>query len=729
MDYRPTDDIDKEYTQMEREVMKYHQLPDDVVDKLTATHRRDTDLYEGQTSPPDPRIGSKSNKKMYAKRMHLFSQKHILMKLDYQPFLTTCNIGNTTLANSLKTTESLFELALEERGIRNCDLTYGVAEEIYKGSAELKRECDKMYMALKGSNVRDCIELAQTLGTKLWYFQDLYNTAPLWAEIESQVEFSMHILTFKEKVKAFYSFNARFPKKGSFEFRRRLEDNMLKSDFAMLPLNEVLMFSTATRNCRNNDFAYRKFFLNLMRRQHELETAGIESQVGLEIAYTFFNNRMLPFQRKKLVHNDEEREEELRVMDWVYRAISERVGLMSDSDLLRLVSILNMIKVDSYSELGMRATRVILSRIEDIDPDVLLVLLCSLTKANQKRGVGDKQFWDKVSAYILKNFSKFDALKDPLLFCEMFELLAYHQKLPSKDYHKLFRKQILNWLENRVLSYDHIIPLCNGILYMDLTFPNTKTIEDDLKSIVIGVSYQNSNSGIRHQPTLKMMRMYAEAKHPSWNLEVWDVLWYHADREFSPWKLKNKMKTTELIEVVSFVQDKFDAAMLPVFSHQNSFLIDLANETFKFGIYLKTPAHILSSSVSALDFDTTQGRVLPERQLQMSILRAQGWHVYEIDYLEFLEQGDNRADWLLSKLQTEFEKAVENRGDQNREVVDEAMRLREDRINRFSNTPLNEDHAEEILSWKAIMDVIQENEEKVFEKMRIEGVEINPDLN
>ena len=77
MDYRPTDDIDKEYDQMERDVMKYHQLSDDVVDKLTATHRRDTDLYEGQTSLPDPRIGSKSNKKMYAKRMHLFSQKHI----------------------------------------------------------------------------------------------------------------------------------------------------------------------------------------------------------------------------------------------------------------------------------------------------------------------------------------------------------------------------------------------------------------------------------------------------------------------------------------------------------------------------------------------------------------------------------------------------------------------------------------------------------------------------
>lgn len=724
--FDPNDQILKDkktydmYENIISEADKLYNISEEKFNKLTVNHTKKTNLYDNRPTKPDPRIGSRTNRKMYEKKSHAFKNKHILMKLDYQTFLIESKISNHTLNLHFKNVLSLFHSELEAKGIDFNNMTYGVAESIYHGSEEIKNEFQKLFVSLKGSNVRDAIELAAGLHSQLWYFQDLYSTAPVWNEIELQIDFSMHILTFRQKVKAFHAFNSRSPKKGSLLFRKKLEDNLLKTDFKIIPIREVLEFSTATRRCKNNDFAHRKFFLNLKKRGSELENLTIENQLGLEIAYTFFNNRLLPFERKKLVHEEEEVEEEIIIMEMVYRSISDRIGLMSDSDLLRLVSILNMVKVDYYSELGIRVTRVIQSRVNSIEPDVLIVLLQGLTKANRKRSVGDKKFWDSVSSFILKNFAKFDKICDKFLFCELFEILAYHDRLPSKDYHKLFRKKIISWVESDVLNYDELVSLGNGIMCMDLNYPNTKTILEDFQSIVTAVSYQKTNSGLKHHQTLKYMRMLGEALNPTWSLDIWDILWYHAEKEFSPWKLKKRLKTHELTEVISFLQDKLEVPMLPVYCHENSFLIDIANQRMKLGIYLKTPDHIVSSSKLAEDFDTTEGRILPERQLQINILRAQGWQIYELDYLEFLAQGDNRAEWLLAIVQAEYEKCLNNGKNPDAEEIGEALRLLKDRANKFRNTIFDEYQVEEVISWAAVEEMLDEKEIEAFEETRIE---------
>ena len=40
-----------------------------------------------------------------------------------------------------------------------------------------------------------------------------------------------------------------------------------------------------------------------------------------------------------------------------------------------------------------------------------------------------------------------------------------------------------------------------------------------------------------------------------------------------------------------------------------------------------------------------------------------GWHIYELDFAEFLEQKENRADWLLEEMKREFGLAIEKRPD------------------------------------------------------------------
>ena len=644
----------KEYLKIEGHDMKYHKLLDEMVKKVTATHHRDIGFDKRQTLPLPikPRFNLESILKNYNKRLHLFSKKHILMRLDSHPYLNVCDIQNPNLAMFLKTAESLFHKALEERGIRYCDLKHELAEEIYRGSEELKREYQKMYEALKDSKVQDYIELSHALGTELWYFHDVYSSAPLWAEIESQVKLQMHNLTFKEKLKVFHSFTTRFPKKGSFEFRSRLEENLLKSDFTTLSLSEVLMFKVATKKCQKSDLVFEKFILDLMLKKREMTV--IESSVGLDIAYTYF------FHRKRPMQTNEQDKEEQQVMDWVYKPIQSRVGLMSDSDLLRLVRIRSLTRKNKYPELETMATRDILSRLKDIDPDVLLELLFSLTRINYNTGVGDKLFWDKICVYLLTNFGKFDALNDPLLFCEMFELLAYHQKLTPKNYKIFFQVKILNWLENIDLSIFHIVPLFNGIMYMELAYPNTNKFHEDIKSIVTNDSYQHTTPRPKHLPTLKLMLMYARANDFSGNLQILDSLLSQADWKFSPSNSESMKKTIERKDVVNFAQTKFDADMLPVFNHQNAFCIDLVNETSKLAIFLKTPADVLSSSVLPKNQNISQGRFLPERQLQMAVLRAQGWHVYELNYLKYINLGKDKDQYLLNILKNETQKSKTN---------------------------------------------------------------------
>ena len=670
MNFRPKDGLSNDFDDLEQQNMKPRELLDQMVSKVTVTDRRDTDLSKRKTSPQNPRNDSKSKVKLSSEVPHPFSQKHTFMRLDNQPYLITCNIQNPTLASSLEKVQLLFNKALTERGIRTFDLSYELVRNIYTTSSELKHEFSTLYKAMKYSNVQDCIELAQVLDTKLWYFEDLYKTAPLWAEFEFQVQLNLKILTFKEKVKAFHRLGTFGSNNVSSEFKHRFEHNLLQSDFTKLTLDEVLMFKAASKGSSKSELASKQFIFDLIHKQPDI--VGIQSQVGLDIAYTYFSNNLLSEQRKNGVTKEQQKEEERQVMEILHQPISRAVKLMTDSDLLRLAKLLGIIKANSYPELDTRITRDILLRIEDIEPDVLLSILFRLTNNNNRRGIGDKKFWNKVSHYILNNFDKFDGLHDQLFFCELFELLAYHERLSFQDYQRLFRTQILKWLQSKSLSVSHIAPLFNGVMCLDLAFQNTQIIQDDLNSIVTSIFSQDKLLSTRNYQTLKIMHMYAQANHPSLNLKVLDRFLDQAVQSSSLDKFRNKQnqKSGELNKVMNFVKGKLDPEMVPVYNDQGAFLIDLANTNLKFAIYLRTPKHILSSSIFGIDFRTIYGRILPERQLQMDILRTQGWHVYELNYLNFIHKGDDRVDWLQEILKNELKKA-----EQNREVVNKETRL------------------------------------------------------
>ena len=64
----------------------------------------------------------------------------------------------------------------------------------------------------------------------------------------------------------------------------------------------------------------------------------------------------------------------------------------------------------------------------------------------------------------------------------------------------------------------------------------------------------------------------------------------------------------------------------------------------------------------------------------MEILTTDGWHIYELDYSEFLKQKDNRADWLFEELKREYSIAYEKLPDpyeKMREELYEYMRIKE----------------------------------------------------
>ena len=187
------------------------------------THSQYTDLYKGQVSLPKSKIDPNINNSV---GNNFFYKKKKLMKWDDEPYLVTCNIQNPTLANSLKNAQELFQVIVKNRGIKTYDLSFVLARKIYRESPELRLEYKKMHKALKDCKVRDCIELAQTLSADLWYSEDLYSASPLWVEIGLKINSFMKVLTFKEKVKAFYSFKINKFNDSFVQLKDKLEDNI-----------------------------------------------------------------------------------------------------------------------------------------------------------------------------------------------------------------------------------------------------------------------------------------------------------------------------------------------------------------------------------------------------------------------------------------------------------------------------------------------------------------------
>ena len=625
---------------------------------------------------PDKVLYKKTNKRLYQLSPHKYSKKHIQMKLDYLPFLSKPNITNSFLRSAVNRLITLFESQMNSKGILKYQINYDQAEALYLNSPELNLIIQEIYTLLKGCQVSDAVETAHILSSETFYFKDIITSAPIWDQIEQEIEFNLHIMTFRERCKVLYALTFKFPKKCSFSLRQKIVTSLLNSDFNGLNIYDLMLFSTATRHERNNDKCHRAFYMNILKRGRELDALPINSSLPVDAMYTFLNNKLPNLTRKKLQYVDEENEEEISVIEFFYSYIIPRIGKLSIPGLMRLISSVQISKLNSYHELSLKVSKLIVKKLDKMEPDILISFLSSLSKVNRNTGMGDRFFWDSVNEHVEINFKDFRNIGDLFLFMELFRILAFNGRISMESFEGLYLPIIDSYLETpEKCNWETTHCLVVGILALDQYYRMNKLVLTTIKKMTWCMCLQGKSSTIRQQYYLRLFRLLVESRVPEWDLSALDVSGFYAENEFSPWKIKNSSLTNELRELMSISQAKMEMCLTPLFVYENSFLVDLVNKDFKFAIILKTADHILFSSRQAWEVGTTKGQVIPDKLIHSEILQNNGWHVVDLSYEEFQSKGDDRAEWFLELIQKEFEYACEKRPDPYMDLRNEVEEL------------------------------------------------------
>jgi hypothetical protein len=610
---------------------------------------------------PQPLMYQKTSRGLYAPSFHSFSRKHIEMKLDYLPLFLSEQISNPELVKGLKEVRQKFSDNVREMGKEHHQLIYSDVEAIYRNDAELAQMMGSLAEVLKGSSVRDCIEFSCVLSNDLLYFMDILPEAPLWDTIEEQLDFNLHILSFEEKAKAMFGLTHKFPKKGSFDLRDRLEKSLLNTNLDTLSPEKAMMFSTATRHQSGRDFCHYKYFDYVMQNAHIINQAPMDSTLPLDILYTFFNNRKHSRKRRYLRFENEPIEEELNLLELFSGSVLERIPSLPVSGLFRVLAILSVAKISGYGNLKMSILLTIKRRLNEFDPDVLVEMLKIISQFNHGVGIGDIGFWDSIQAHIEKNITHILQNLNTELQFTLLRILGGQNRLTREFFDSHFKERALELLSNEETQWEALFSLTQA--YTRLYLQDQENPPIPLKHFVKSLLFGDKYWKLKHHYFFQIFFKLIQYKNPSWNLESSEYFSYHSNKEFNIWKLKESSMTPEIKEIITIVQSKLEMQILPLVDFENSFLIDMANFDYRFAIFVRSNSNTLPSQRSLTDIDSNSSDRSLIRDIQFEILKTAGWHIYELDYSEFLSHKNTRADWLLQELESEFAKAMENTPD------------------------------------------------------------------
>lgn len=596
------------------------------------------------------------------------------MKLDYLPGLTNTEINDAQLKLHVEKLTSNFQKKLDEISLNKLQLNYKQVEDIYDGDEQLRSDMKELENILKDCQADDLITVSLVLSFDLLYHSDFLEDVNLWKLIDSQIDFNYHIFSFRQKCRTMYALSGKFPKKCTFALRTRILQNLIKQDFNGLSLEELMMFRTATRNENNNDYSFRKFYTSILKRKKQLAQLPPESELSIDLLYTFYNCILKRSKREELIHKREEDEEEIAIWDFFSELIYGKIPSLSISGLMRLTSCLEMRKIELGNEIGQLITRRFNKIKEDLDIDLVLNFVNSFSSLRKGAGVGDEQFWKEINKFIEKKMKVISEIDSKFLIFRLLTNLTSQGQISESSFYKNYIKLIDQYLlDYKNASWDCLHQLSIALPCFQAQFPQNKEIERLLKDLSRCMCLQNIPSTYIQHYHLKMFRIMMEAKYPEWNLDNMDITGYHAEKEFSPLKLKETSMTLELRELISIIQAKLELDLTPLLCYENSFLIDLANEEAKYAVILKTKDNVRSSSKPLSEFESCTGSLKADKVIQQRVLEANDWKVLVLDYDEFKSHKNKRAEWLLDVLQKGYEEAVENAPNPGQTAVEELL--------------------------------------------------------
>lgn len=560
---------------------------------------------------------------------------------------------------------------------------------------DIKGPLEKLNKALSRTNYKNIPTVILRLVKNAGFSSDDFSEFKLFETIHQVLSKSIHILTPMELVKIYYGLNCSYPKKGSIYLRRLIREQIEKIDFNTLSLPEILLFFTAFRSDLNHIKFQSKctdFLINKFDQIHPLFAKN--PTLALDIMYTFANCRPgKRFRKRVKIVNETEKEDvfEQDRMEHLYMPhVLKNLGKYKEVELLKILSICKILDLRNYDEVYIHFQNLILKDFDRIDPDVLANLLYNAAKTNI-RGFGTRAFWAEIAKKFSESVSKKSGLSHPTPFLRVLFALVHNKTLTPEEFVKKFGSQFIQAVEDKNTDFNEITLGCWMTLYLDLAAKGKDTVKPQTQAVMRAIVGKNKWIPIFYYTPVKYFLWYFSKRFPHWRFDLLENLCYHAEKQYSTSRLQRHLLTRDYMEFSTVIKKQLDLDIMSFVDFQNLFLIDFAQQDYRFAIFVRNEVDILycdpiEERVSTGIFD-----------LKREILAQNGWTVCTIDAEEFRGLGEGRIDWLRKQVEASFKKCL----DKKEQLTFERIQKMNDKVKttiraHLYNDAEYDDHAFEI---------------------------------
>ena len=556
------------------------------------------------------------------------------------------------LLTSLKTASNEFMISL---GYQETDLINDSDWEGFFTTEAQLIQLQILKQLISKTNSKNLPNLILYLSRCVHYNRDYSADCLVFKEIENAMSPAVGLLTPIELAKTYYGLTGLFPKKGSLPFRMSLRDAVISKNPEFLSLSEVLHIYTAFRNDNNTHKVHEKCLAFLMQKFPAIENLSLKKNtLALEILYTFANSKPMKRYRKKFkLINGNEREdifEQDRFEHLFMPLVLKNVNKYGHEDLIRLLSAFKILNYKNYDEVFFRVQNCVSESFEQMSYDSLAFLVHYAVKTNV-HGFGTRNFWDqltnKITTLRVKNESKC-----PSSFIKIVHALVFNRTITPELFTKHFTGELLKILKQPAsLSLNDLSLIAMTIVYTDLTAKNKEPIKLLFKELIRAVTNKNEWIPLFYYQSFKYLLTYVSKKYPEWNLSHLENLSYHAEKAFSASRLQKHLMTQEYFDYSNIIQKQMDMNMMSFVDFENLFLIDYAQQDFRFAIFIRKTS-------DCLYYEPGETRIAtPTFELKKELLALHDWTVCTVDDNEFHSLGENRVEWFKGQIQESYAKA------------------------------------------------------------------------
>ena len=604
-------------------------------------------------------------------------------------------IYDNDVASNLAALESLgAELAKK----LNVESTIDISDQekqIFFNREDVKSILEKLNKALSRTSYKNIPTVILRLTQKTGFSSDDFSEFKLFETMHNVLGKSIHVLTPLELVKIYYGLTSYFPKKGSLIFRRLIRDQIEKINFDLLSLPEIMMYFTAFRTDRNHiniQSKCTKFFISKYQQIEPL--LATNDTLALDIVYTFANCRPEKrfWKRIKLV-NDTEKEnvfEQDKIEHLYMPHVLKNLSKYKEIELVKLFAIFKVMDLRNYDEVYYHFQNLILKDFDRIDPDVMANLIYSSAKINV-RGCGTRSFWNEFSKKFAESWLKKPGFSNSNPCLRILFSLVHNKAVTPEEFVKKYGDSFIKVIEDKNTDFNEISLGCWIVMYMDMASKGKDTVKAHSGAVMRALVNKNKIIPLFYYTPVKYFIWYFSKRYPKWRLNLLESLCYHAEKEFSTSRLRRNLLTREYMEFSAVIQKQLDLDIMSLVDFQNLFLIDYAQQDYKFAIFVRGENDCLYSEageerVSTGLFD-----------LKREILAQNGWTVCTIDAEEFKGLGEGRIDWLRKQIEASFKKCLDKKGELTAERLAQIQeRSDTEAYAHYYNDPEYSDHAYEI---------------------------------